>query len=123
MKIDRAGQAGWKLTAKDGTYTTIGYDTAKQEVFVDRTHSGLVAFNEHFPARTSAPLPGKRSTLNFDILVDRNSIEVFVDNGRIAITNLIFPDSAPVAFTFYSNGGASPLPTTIWPLKSIWPGS
>jgi fructan beta-fructosidase len=117
MKIDRAGQAGWKLTAKDGTYTTIGYDATKEEVFVDRTHSG------HFPARTASPLPGKQSTLTFEIFVDRNSIEVFVDNGRIAITNLIFPDSAPVAFTFYSNGGASPLPTTIWPLKSIWPGS
>jgi fructan beta-fructosidase len=85
MKIDGAGEARWKLTAKDGTHSSIGCVSAKQGVFVDRTHSGLVAFNEHFPARTAAPLPGKPTSLSFDIVIDRNAVEVFVDNGRIAI--------------------------------------
>ena len=121
MDVERDGEAGWKLMAKDGSYTAIGYDSVKQELFVDRTHSGLTKFSEHFPARTSAPL-SRRKTLSFDILVDRNSIEVFVDDGRVAITNLIFSEAAPVAFTFYSDGGTTAQPATFWPLKSIWTG-
>jgi len=119
MQINGAKEAGWKLKAKDGTYTVIGYDRSKQELFVDRTHSGLVAFSDRFPARTAAPLPGM-STINLDILVDGNSIEVFADDGRLAITNLVFPTAAPASFDFYSDGDAKALPTTVWPLKSIW---
>ena len=112
LQMDGAGKAGWKLVGRDGSYTEIGYDAAKQEVFVDRTHTLL-------PARTSAPIPLTNRRLTFDILVDRNSIEVFAGEGRVAITNLVFADT-PVDFRYYSSGKASQMPTTIWPLRSIW---
>jgi len=120
MDMKGNGEAGWKLTSTDGSYTAIGYDSARQEVFVDRTHSGLVGFSERFPARTTAPLLSAGSSITFRVLVDRNSIEVFVADGRIALTNLIFPESAPAAFNFYSSGNATAGRVTIRPLKSIW---
>lgn len=121
LEINGAGEAGWKLASKGGSYTVIGYDSRREEIFVDRTHSGLVAFSPHFPARTAAPLARRdRDKVTFDILVDRNSIEVFADDGRVVLTNLVFPRAEPVDFSFYSDGDANPLPTTIWPLKSIW---
>ena len=50
-------ETGWKLLGADGTYTTMGYDPASHELFVDRTHSGNTDFSAQFPARTAAPLP------------------------------------------------------------------
>jgi sucrose-6-phosphate hydrolase SacC (GH32 family) len=112
LQMNGATEAGWKIADRDGAYTLIGYDAAKQEVFVDRTHS-------LFPARTSAPIHLNNDTLKFQILVDRNSLEVFAGDGRVAITNLVF-FGPPPAFTFYSNGKASQLRTQIWTLRSIW---
>jgi fructan beta-fructosidase len=123
LEIEGAAEAGWKLKGKDGSYTLIGYDSRKEGVFLDRTHSGLVTFNEHFPTRTAAPLPRPNGVLAFHIIVDRNSIEVFADDGRIAITNLVFPTAQPTAFQFYSEGNARALPATIWPLKTVWSGN
>jgi sucrose-6-phosphate hydrolase SacC (GH32 family) len=84
------GQASWKLTSKDGAYTSIGYDSARHEIYVDRTHSSVTDFSKDFPARTAAPYVAADTPLKFEILVDRNSVEVFAADGRIVLTNLVF---------------------------------
>jgi fructan beta-fructosidase len=97
----RAHRAGWRIAAKDGTYTELGYDADRKEVYVDRTHSGNTGFSKDFPARTAAPYPAPSGPLSFNILMDRNSIEVFTTDGRVAITNLIFSPPAD-RVTFFS---------------------
>jgi sucrose-6-phosphate hydrolase SacC (GH32 family) len=87
-------------------------------VFVDRTHSGGAAFSREFPARTAAPLPRAGNPLDFRILVDSDSIEVFADKGRATLTNLVFMNGAPMRFQFYSDGRAKQTSLTIWPLGS-----
>ena len=70
--------------------------------------------------------PWLRSSLNGDqlrvhILVDRSSVEVFADDGRIAMTNLIFPPPGARRIEFYSKGGqAGAMKTERWTLSSIW---
>jgi sucrose-6-phosphate hydrolase SacC (GH32 family) len=100
IAIPGSGRAGWKLVAPDGAYTSIGYDAERKEIFVDRTHSSVTSFNKDFPARTSAPYAAGPGPINLDIIVDRNSVEVFGGDGRIAITNLVFaPATRMVYFT------------------------
>jgi sucrose-6-phosphate hydrolase SacC (GH32 family) len=113
-----AGESGWKLAAPDGTYVLIGYDRLRQEVFVDRSHSGHTAFSREFPAPTAAPAPHADNPLDFTILVDRNSIEVFADQGRATLTNLAFTRGAPTRVQFYSDRRAKQLSLTIWPLDA-----
>jgi levanase len=60
-------------------------------LFVDRTHSGLVNFSPDFPARIEAPLTPAGDSISMRVLVDRLSVEVFADDGRIVSTNLVFP--------------------------------
>jgi levanase len=85
----------------------IGYDGATRQVFVDRTRSGETTFSPQFAARTAAPLPeGGADGIDFDILVDRNSIEVFAGDGAVAMTNLVFPKSRWDKVSFFSSGGA-----------------
>jgi fructan beta-fructosidase len=51
-----AQQTGWRILRSDGTETVIGYDRRKASLFIDRTHSGTVAFSPDFPSRMEAPL-------------------------------------------------------------------
>ncbi len=106
LEIAGAREAGWKLQFGDSASVLIGYNATRREVFVDRTHSGLVAFSPDFPVRVSAPLPDAGKTLDFRILVDRNSVEVFAAGGRVTLTNLIFPPGVTPRIQFFSDGPA-----------------
>ena len=57
-EVRRQGSAG------KGERTVIGYDTARQGVYVDRTKSGNVGFSPSFPSVEFAPLkPGEMGSL------------------------------------------------------------
>lgn len=44
-------------------------------------------------------------TYHVDIFVDKCSVELFVDGGRIAMTNLVFPTSPYDSLRLYTEGG------------------
>jgi levanase/fructan beta-fructosidase len=56
---------------------------------MDRTQSGYVAFSETFPCTTEAPTYGSIKQLR--IFIDRCGIEAFDAEGKMAMTNLVFP--------------------------------
>jgi sucrose-6-phosphate hydrolase SacC (GH32 family) len=91
LKIDAGKEVGLTLLSNGENYTSVGYDPAKKVLFVDRTHSGNTGFSPDFPARIEAPLPTSEARLKLEVLVDRCSLEVFADDGRIVSTNLVFP--------------------------------
>ena len=91
MHLDGAQEIGWRLLAGASHYTLIGYDRRSAKLFVDRAHSGLTNFSKDFPSRIEAPLKVNGGVLRLDVLVDRCSIEVFADGGRVTTTNLVFP--------------------------------
>ena len=65
-----------------------------------------VNYQNDFALGTWAPLSlcnGK--TYHLDVFVDKCSIEIFVDGGRIAMTNLVFPTAPYDMLRFYSEGG------------------
>ncbi len=105
IALGRAAEAAVKLLANDGTFTLIGYNRTRGELFVDRTHSGNAGFSKDFPARTSAPLALKNEPLELDVLVDRSSVEVFAQGGRVTMTNLVFPPREADQIEFQSPGG------------------
>lgn len=88
--------------------TVIGIDRAKGEIFVDRRRSGYVSFSPDFPTRTAAPLkhPGA-AAIPMQIVVDRNSVEVFAEDGETVLTNLIYPSDSSQGIAFYAAGDAA----------------
>lgn len=69
------------------------YDPAAATFVFDRTESGLSDFSIDFPATTVAPTFSNNGKLTLDIYIDRSSIEIFGNDGRFAMTNLVFPSS------------------------------
>ena len=83
------GDAQIMLRNAQGERVVMTYD-AKEETFdMDRRRSGNVQFSDAFPVVTSAPTYGKVRQLR--IFVDRCSIEAFDAEGKMAMTNLVFP--------------------------------
>jgi sucrose-6-phosphate hydrolase SacC (GH32 family) len=113
-----AQEVGWRILHQDGTATVVGYDRSKRTLFIDRTHSGDVSFSPDFPSRMDARLQIDRS-LNVQVLVDRSSVEVFADGGRVAMTSLDFPLDGASGIEAYANGGTpANLAVTLWALNS-----
>jgi levanase len=84
--------------------TTVGYDLAKGMVYFDRSHSGQQA--PGFAAAQVLTLPPRAGIVELHILVDRSSVEVFADGGRVVFTNQIFPDPASQGVELFAEGGA-----------------
>ena len=112
---------GWKLLAGDGAFTEVGYDGARNELFVDRTRSGVTGFSRYFPVRTVAPVTTGDAALSMTILVDRSTIEVFAQGGRVAMTNLVYPPAGAQAMEFYARGKQTRrITVNLWSLRSTW---
>ena len=70
---------------------------------MDRTKSGRTDFSTEFATVTTAPVHGKLSRLR--IFIDSSCIEVFDANGRMAMTNLVFPVAPYENVKLYAEGG------------------
>lgn len=87
--VDVKGSAVITLSNAKGEQVTMRYDSQKQEFKMDRTKSGDVSFSEAFPCETVAPTYGAIRQLR--IFIDRCSVEAFDAEGKMVMTNLVFP--------------------------------
>ncbi|WP_202944744.1 glycoside hydrolase family 32 protein [Beijerinckia indica] len=78
-------------SAKGDVGTRIFYDTSNHTLTLDRSQSGETNFSSAFSKQHIVNLPLENGELRLTIIVDRNSVEVFANNGRAVITDLIFP--------------------------------
>jgi sucrose-6-phosphate hydrolase SacC (GH32 family) len=117
MSFGNAREVGWRILQHNGNATVIGYDRTKGTLFVDRTRSGFVDFSPAFPSRMDAPLTAG-AALNVEVLVDRSSIEVFADGGRVTMTSLVFPPGDANGVEAYALGGTTSFGAVILDLRS-----
>ena len=82
-------QAEIVLSNAKGEQVVMIYDGQKQTFSMDRMKSGDVSFSDAFPCVTEAPTYGQIKQLR--LFIDRCSIEVFDTDGKMAMTNLVFP--------------------------------
>ncbi len=86
--VDVKGSADITLSNALGEQVVMRYDAQKKTFSMDRTRS-YASFSEAFPAETTCPVYGDIRQLR--IFVDNSSIEAFDAEGRMSMTNLIFP--------------------------------
>ena len=120
------GQAGVELLNSLGEKVKIYLDADKGRVVMDRAASGIVDFGKKvkphdldtpesyarykvvtenyqndFALGTWAPVDTRKSH-SLRVFVDNSSVELFVDGGRVAMTNLVFPHEPYNSLRFYT---------------------
>ena len=118
---EQAGVNFQVFAGGSGSETVVGYDGVKQEVFIDRTHAGQVSFDQRFPARHAVPLTLVNGRLKLHLFIDRSSVEVFANDGAVALTDRIFPvtNTQGVWCLIYGRY-VEPVSLKAWQLRSIW---
>lgn len=122
MKIPSGANAGFKIAEgkdKNGNIiheTIIGYDASKHQVFVDRSHSGG-KINPDKIIQTM-DVAANNGIIKFEILLDKSSLEVFVNNGEQALTTNIYPPENADGISAFSTGGKSEIKTVkVWDMS------
>lgn len=117
---------GFSLFNDKGEKVDIYFNLPEKKLVMDRTKSGIVDFGKNsvpheieahdrrkttsinyiddFALATWAPIK-KENKYALDIFVDKCSVEIFLNGGKIAMTNLIFPSEPYNRMWFYSKGG------------------
>ena len=105
IKNKDADVIGFQLFNSKGEEVEMYYNLAEKTFTIDRTKSGEVSFSKDFPAVTVAPVEGGNE-MKLRLFVDKSSIEAFGNDGRFAVTNLVFPSEPYNRISFYAKGGS-----------------
>ena len=102
MVVNLKGNATITLSNDKGEKVVMNYDAKAETFSMDRTKSGKMDFSSDFAATTKAPTYGKISQLR--IFIDKSSIEVLDAEGKMAMTNLVFPSKPYNKVTIQGKG-------------------
>ena len=146
MQPAAKGRSGVELSNAGGEKTLIYFDAENSRVVMDRAESGIVDFGKDvqphqletdatrracvdgllhyvndFAHATWAPVPDVNKAHAVRIFADRSSLELFVDGGRVAMTNLVFPTKPYDRVRFFSDAEAQVTGAAVYPLQSSEP--
>ncbi len=126
LDLDLGGSTGEvfgiELANTNGAIYRFGYDRATGHLFSDRKHAGHTNFSDAFATKPhTAPYRPSGDRMQFHLFVDKSSIEVFVDGGQLAMTELFFPADPFDRTRLFSEGGSMKVAEAVfYPLDSIW---
>ena len=119
IRLGKARTIAWKILQAKNDETTIGFDTTKNQIFVDRSKSAATQFSKAFPSTTVAPLKLAGGSLKLHVFVDKSSVEVFAQDGAVTLTNLVFPKPDSTDLSLASSGGPMEnVQLRMWVLRS-----
>lgn len=94
-----------ELKNNDGEKVIMKYDVAAHTLSFDRRESGIVDFSQDFPAVTVASTFETDNEISLRIFIDKSSMEVFGNDGKFVMTNLVFPTKPYTKLSISSRGG------------------
>lgn len=98
----------------------IGYSLLNRQFYIDRRNAGRSDFSKDFAAIARAPYKAG-DVMKIHLFVDAASVEMFVDDGSLVMTDLIFPAKKYSALKLFSKGGTVMLNKAIfYGIKRIW---
>ncbi|MDO4320059.1 MAG: GH32 C-terminal domain-containing protein [Bacteroidales bacterium] len=105
IDAQKASAVTLELANKAGDKVTMTYDAESRTMSFDRRESGVTDFSEEFPAVTVSPTFERDGRVSLRLFVDRSSIELFGNDGRFAMTNLVFPHAPYSTLSISARGG------------------
>jgi sucrose-6-phosphate hydrolase SacC (GH32 family) len=99
----------------------IGYSTVQKQFYIDRRSAGNSGFSKEFAGISTAPYIAG-ADLKLHLLIDASSVELFVDDGKLVMTTIIFPTEKFTSIKLFSKGGNGLLDKAeLHGLDRIWP--
>ncbi|MED4225315.1 glycoside hydrolase family 32 protein [Neobacillus cucumis] len=96
----------------------IVFDKIGKEVRIDRRNSGQVSFSEEFASVDTMPLAALD---DFAFILDKTSVELFVNEGSQVMTEIFFPLESPFTLEFKAVDGEVRLGNAaIYQLETSW---
>ncbi len=116
-----AGKFGFNFCVAGNYKMVLGFDPVTSNIFLDRRTSGSVSIPPAFFKIVYAPVHLQDSKLKLRIFIDQSSIEVFVNEGELVLSSLMFPETKSLGFEVFSEKGKVTLESfSAWDLSSIW---
>ena len=103
-----------------GEELLIGYDSKKQQYFIDRTKSGKSDFKDGFAAKHVAPRFETDKKMEITLILDISSVELFADDGLTVMTEIFFPTTPYNQISIQSTKGVIIKKLKYFQLKGIW---
>ena len=93
FSLDFSKSNAFKLTVgNDKEHLIVNFDKLASYVYIDRSLSGQTDFNSQFSQKIYCPyVPKSNQLTDIQILIDKTSIELFIDHGDKVMTSLFFP--------------------------------
>ena len=102
--VDLKGSSQVILSNQKGEQVVMDYNERERTFAMDRTEGTFNAFSDSFNTKTESPTHGAIRQLR--IFIDHSSIEVFDAEGKMVMTNLVFP-TAPYTNLKVAGGKAT----------------
>ncbi|MEI8624004.1 GH32 C-terminal domain-containing protein [Pseudoalteromonas sp. B137] len=113
VKIDAdsdAKEIHFRLKEGNGHFSVVGYNFANDTVFVKRDKDAIAnAMPKVYREVRKSPVQARDGFVMLDIIVDTTSIEVFVNNGEVVLSNLVFGAPGANDLSVESIGGNTEL--------------
>jgi fructan beta-fructosidase len=125
LVVGQGATAGFKIAQKkDGSNKTISeteisYDALKNQLYVDRSNAGTGKIKKD-KLRQTIDLTNEGGKVKLEILFDKSSLEIFVNNGEQVLSTYTFPDEGANLLSAFANGGNTLIKSlTIWDLSKV----
>lgn len=104
-----------------GDTLKLGYDSEEKQFYINRDKAGKNDFADNFKGIQTAPLSIEGKTTSIRLLVDVGSVEIFINEGELAMTSLFFPQQPmnKAQMTIETTQPCS-VNGNIFEMKSIW---
>jgi len=103
--LNFAEKFGVELSADSGDRMIVAYNHSKRVFYVDRFFSSAGNQTEKPLETDYAPFIANGETLDFRIIIDHSSIELFSGNGCVVMTEKISPDMVFNRIKIFAEGG------------------
>lgn len=98
----------------------VGYDKVLNQFYIDRSKAGDNSFSAAFTGKATAPRVQNGNRIRLHVFIDHSSVELFADDGAVALTSLFFPQEILDEVQLYNNGKLHLNEHSLYGLKSAW---
>jgi fructan beta-fructosidase len=111
LEVAGAGDAQVDLAVRvgGGRETTISWRPGAGTLVLDRTRSHLQSLHPQLSRTHEATVEASDGVLRLHVFVDRCSVEVFADGGRLVMSGVVFPHLDDIGVELRSTGGTARL--------------